>query len=204
MASAAPAIPLRFQRQELQLRANLSKVGQVCLAKITGPQELIATLGQLGEHQDAIGALAMMLPRRQAVWWGCLCMRLLPDLPNRPAELLAVETAESWIQSQSEADAERAGTAAEMCALDSACGYVAMAAYWAGPSLAPRGQQAVPPPPYLAGVAVRAALLLAAVEPSVEGRLTLPDFLGIGTAIMHGDLGRKAQATVRDRLAAAG
>ena len=198
------AIPLRFQKQELQQRAALSEAGLSCLTMITGPQEMIATLTQMGEHRDAIAALALMLPRRQAVWWACLVARLIPDLAKRPEEQVAVEAAEAWVQGQRAEESERALNAAEMCPMDAAATYVAMAAYWCGPSLAPRGQQPVPPPPYLPGVAVRAVMTLTLIDPVMIGRVEPVDLLGIGTALMHGDLGRNAQTAIRDRLATGG
>ncbi len=199
--ASAPAIPLRFQRQELQLHAGLSPAGLSCLAMVTGPQDMLTVLTQSGDHADAVAALAMMLPRRQAVWWSCLAARLIPDLAQRPTELFAVETAEAWVQSQRAEDAERALGAADLCRMQAAATYVAMAAFWCGPSLAPRGQQPVPPAPYLPGTAVRAVMTLVLGEPSLVGRLSSADLLTIGTALMHGDLGRSAQDAVAKRLA---
>jgi hypothetical protein len=170
------------------------------LAKVAGPQEMIAALNQLGEHRDAVAALALMLPRRQAIWWSCLAVRLIPDLADRPVEQLAVDTAESWVRSQSEADAERAGGTAELCLPDMAAGYAAWGAFWCGASLAPRGQQAVAPAPFLPGVAARSVMILLTVDPVFGGRLKMADLLEIGSAIMLGDLGRNAQAAVRNRL----
>ena len=194
------AIALRFQRQELDLKADLSPAGRTCLAAARGPQDLVTTLAGTGNTRDAINALAFMLPHRQVVWWACLGVRLLPDLASRGAELAAVEQAELWVQSAAPADAERAGELAENCDLHAAPGWTAMAAFWSGPSLAPRGQQAVPPLPFLPGVAARTALLLAVHDPALGGRLAAADLLAIGLDLMNGDVGRKAQAAVRERL----
>ena len=202
--ASAPAIPLRFQRQELQLHAGLSPAGLAALSVVTGPQDMVAALAKSGEHADAIAALAMMLPRRQAVWWSCLAVRLIPDLGSRPAELFAVEAAEAWVQSQRAEDTERAQGAADLCPIDAAATYTAMAAFWCGPSLAPRGQQPVPPAAHLPAVAVRAAMTLTLIDKSLGGRLVAADLLAIGTALMHGDLGRTAQGELRERLAAEG
>lgn len=198
--ATAPVIPLRFQRQELQAKAALSNPGLACLSWVAGPQELLAALTQLEAHRDALAALALMLPRRQAVWWACLAVRLLPDLAQRPAEQVAIEAAEAWVQTQRVEDGERAQTAAELCPMAAAATYAAFAAYWSGPSLAPRGQQPVAPAPYLPGVGVRSALLLLLGDPVLGGRLSAADLLAIGWALMHGDSGRQAQAAVRGRL----
>jgi hypothetical protein len=198
--AAAAVIPLRFQRQELQGKGALSNAGLACLAWVPGPQELLAALTQMNAHRDAMAALALMLPRRQAVWWACLAVRLLPDLTQRPAEQVAVEAAETWVQNQRMEECERALTASELCPIGAPATYAALAAYWCGPSLAPRGQQVVAPAPYLPGVAVRSALLLLLGDPALEGRISAADLLAIGWALMHGDSGRQAQAAVRGRL----
>ncbi len=193
-------IALRFQRAELEKKADLSPAGKACLSGARGPQELMTSLSALDDARDGIFALALMLPHRQAVWWACLGARLLPNLAQRPPDLAAVEQAEAWVQSAAPADAERAGELADLCELQDAPGWAAMAAYWSGQSLAPRGLQAVTPAPHLAGVAARTALLLVSHDPLVTGRIGLRDLLGIGLDLMNGDIGRKAQAAVRERL----
>ncbi|MEH3106676.1 MAG: hypothetical protein PGN09_05130 [Sphingomonas fennica] len=203
MASPAPTIPLRFQRQELAHKAALTEAGRAALDYATGPQDLLATLMQAGLAQDAVSALAMMLPRRQAVWWGCLAVRLIPDLADRPAELLAVEISEAWVQSQRAEDCERAAAAAELCPFEAAAGLVALATAWSGPSLAPRGQAPVTPAPHLTGTAVRGAIIMTVHDRAIAGRVTIEDLFAIGTALMHGDVGRTAQGEVRQRLASA-
>jgi hypothetical protein len=198
--ASQPAIPLRFQRQELQNKGALSDAGLACLAWVAGPQELLAALTQIEAHRDALAALALMLPRRQAVWWACLGVRLLPDLARRPAEQVAVEVAEAWVQTQRAEECERALTASELCPLGSPATYAALAAWWCGPSLAPRGQQPVAPASFLPGVGVRSALILLLGDPAFGGRLAPADLLAIGGALMHGDSGRQAQAGLRGRL----
>ncbi len=194
------AIALRYQRSELDQKAELSAMGKACLATARGPHDLLAGLSALPDARDSVHALALMLPHRQVVWWACLCVRLLPDLAKRPADLAAVEQAEAWVQSAAPADAELAGERAGDCDLRTAPGWAAMAAAWSGPSLAPRGLQAVPPAPHLPGVATRTALILLVHEPALTGRVTMADLRDIGLALMQGDIGRKAQAAVIDRL----
>ena len=145
-----------------------------------------------------------MLPRRQAVWWSCLTARLIPDLAARPAELAAIEIAESWVQTQAPEDCERAYEASQACAMNAAAGWAALGAYWSGPSLSPRGQAAVPPPPHLAGVATRTALIFTHHDAAVAGRIGYGDLLAIGMELMHGEVGRRAQAAARERIASGG
>ena len=197
-------IALRFQKAELQDKADLSPAALARLSTSTGPQDLITGLSTMADARDAISSLALMLPRRQAVWWACLAARLLPDLARRPADLAAVEIAESWVQTMSNEDAEQAFAASQRCAMNAAAGWAAMAAYWSGSSIAPRGQQDVAPAPHLAGVATRTALIFTYHDPAVVGRIGYPDLLAIGVELMHGQLGRTAQAAALDAIAGRG
>lgn len=201
MASAPVSIPLRFQRAELEAKADLTPEGAGVLARIGHPEKFIAALVEAGNTRDAVYALAMMLPHRQSVWWACLAARLIPDLDRRRQDLAAVAGAERWVQGGNGGDAERAGELAEACDGDFAPAWVASAAYWAGPSIAPRGQHPVPPAPHLPGVATRIALLTLPREPAFAGRIAFADFLPIGLELMAGGNGGQAQADLRGRLA---
>lgn len=196
----AKMVPFRFSRSELEQKAELSEAGRAALGNATKPAAFVETLVEQKHMNDAVGALAIMLPHRQSVWWACLCARLIPDLAQRERDLAAVETAERWVQGGGAGDAELAGDLADRCDRGKAPAWVAQAAFWAGPSLAPRGQQPVPPPPHLPGVATRAALLLLQWEPELEGKLGLADWMEIGQALMNGENGREAQAAVRQRM----
>lgn len=193
-------IPLRFQRSEIEQHADLSDDGRRRLGQVSHPVKLIEALQGEGNHRDACNALTLMLPHRQVVWWGCLAARLLPDLEARAADLAAVAGAERWVQSHADADAEAADALAEACDRARAPAWVATAAYWGGPSLAPRGQQAVPPAPYLPGRAIRVALLLLGLEPTLAGRCGYAEWLEIGAALMRGDNGQSIQTSLRARL----
>lgn len=197
-------IPLRFQRAELRAKADLSPAAVATLDSVPGPRELIAALRAMDDPRDAVSALAIMLPRRQATWWACLAVRLLPGLAERPAELAAIEIAETWVQTQAAEDCERAFAAAQACEMTAAGGWAAMAAFWSGGTLAPRGQAAVPPAPHLAGVAARTALIFTFHDAAIAGRLGYGDMLAIGLELMHGELGRRAQAAARERIAGGG
>jgi hypothetical protein len=203
MASTAQTIALRFQRQELQQQADLSPAGLKAVANAAGPRELIEALAEPDEARDAVAALALMLPRRQAVWWACLMARLLPDAAQTRQDAAAVDAAEAWVQTQSAEDSERAYELAEQCAQDSPARWAATAAYFSGASLAPRGQEPVPPPAHLAGVAARITAVSLVFHTEVSGRVSFGDLLAIGTDLMHGDLGRRRQSALRERMAGA-
>lgn len=199
--NAPSTIALRFQRAELEAKAALSPEALALLGAVPHPTQFLDALEQGGHHMDAVRALALMLPHRQTVWWACLCVRLLPALPLRANELAAVEAAERWVQTSSAADSDAAAQLADRCDPDRAATWAAMAAYWSGPSIAPRGQQPVPPAPHLPGVATRAALTLLPLDPMIEGQISAADCLEIGMSLLRGENGRQAQLAVQSRLA---
>lgn len=198
--ASQPIIPLRFQRAEFEGKANLSPAGLGLLSGNPHPVRLLEALRGAGLVQDAVYALAMMLPHRQVVWWGCLAARVLPDLDRRSADLAAIAAAEGWTQGQGPAQAEQAGLAADRAGLDFAPGWVAQAAYWSGPSIAPPGQPEVAPEPHLPGSAVRTALILLMDEPTLKGRVSFADWLALGEALVRGENGSVAQGALRRRL----
>lgn len=198
--SDVATIPLRFQRAELEEKADLTPEGRKRLAETAHPARLVEALHGDGNHRDALYALAMLLPHRQAVWWACLAARLVPGLEARRNDMAAVVAAERWVQSQNPGDAELAGELAEACSNDFGPYWVALAAFWAGPSLAPRGQQPVPPPPHLPGVAARSALLTLLDEPALDGVIGVADWLEMGMGLMRGDSGAEAQAALRRKI----
>ncbi len=200
MASASP-VALRFRRSELHEHARLSEAAIAVLDECAQPAEFIDALVAKQLTGDAVNALAMVLPHRQSVWWACMCLRLLPDLDKRPADLAAVEAAEKWVQSQAPGDADAAGKAANKADRAKAAAWVAQGAHWCGPSLAPRGQAEVPPSPFLPGVATRSALMLLSYDPAFGRAVPLAEWLPIGLALMAGENGKEAQGLVKQGLA---
>lgn len=201
MSSSPISIPLRFQRAELEAKADLEPEGRALLAEIGHPEQLVQAMIDGGNARDAIHSLALILPHRHAVWWGCMAARVLPNLDARRADLAALVAAERWVQTGGTADAEAAGEAAEAANRDLAPSWVATAAFWSGRSIAPRGMQPVPPAPHLAGVATRIALKLLATDPALGGCIAFADFLPLGMALLAGGNGADAQAALRDRVA---
>jgi hypothetical protein len=113
--------------------------------------------------QDATRVLAHALPRRVAVWWACRCVRAVLDDRASPQDVAALQAAETWIREPSEEHRRASMTAAEATELCTPAGWVAVAAFWSGGSLAPPDVPAVPPGACLSTHAVSGAVMLAAV-----------------------------------------
>ncbi|MGQ0484952.1 MAG: DUF6931 family protein [Hyphomicrobiales bacterium] len=121
--------------------------------------------------EDAIGFCSYLLPRREAVWWGCQCIRSsAPPVAERDIELLRLS--ERWVEVPEEENRRAALTAGMAAAVKSAAAWTALAAAWSGGSMVEDPERPVPPPNFLTAHAVRAAVLtaLAQVGPKERGR----------------------------------
>lgn len=121
------------------------------------------------KFEEAVAFCAHLLPRREAVWWGCGTVRsFLHDIPqSRAAPLVAAET---WVHEPTDAhrlQALQIGTRSD----DSDClTWLARGAGWAGGMLSTVPSPPVPVPQYLTARAIRVAVLLAVPHIAVSER----------------------------------
>ncbi len=150
------------------------------------PSEFLRALIEAGLHADAVAYLAHGLPRREAVWWGCLCTRDTAPAEGS-AEALALAAAEAWVYAPDEEHRLAAEHTIKAAGLQSPAGLLAQAVAWSGGSLAPEGLQEVPPPEHLTGRMVSAAVMVAATRLSAQGLPeTFARFLSRGIEIAMG------------------
>ncbi len=174
-------------------RAALSEEAIASLAGCTDVAEVLDRLESSGFASEAVRVLAQALPKREGVWWACVCAAHTtpPDLSE--ADELARMSAEQWVRQQKDALRRDAMTHAEAGGFMSAEAWSAIAAFWSGDSLAPLGARAVPPLPEQPGTAVAAAVTLASVRGDAKRFAErLRRFLESGRDILSGGTGRMA------------
>ncbi len=149
---------------ELLPRLALGADAAIAVQDVTDVPEALVRLEEAGFALEASRLAAHALPRREAVWWACMCAaHTAPaDLPD--ADRQARETAEHWVRQQTDALRRGAMQQAESGGFATPEAWAAVAAFWSGNSMAPEGQPAVPPGPHLAGTAVAGAVALAAAR----------------------------------------
>lgn len=127
------------------------------------PSQYLTALMEQQLDLDAIRFLAYALPKREAVWWACLCARSAhgPTPPQPTAA--ALQAAEKWAADPSEDHRRAAMPAAEAAGLADPAGCAAAACFWSGGSLAPPNLPVVPPGEHLTAHGAAGAVLLAAV-----------------------------------------
>jgi len=125
------------------------------------PLDYLRTLADSGELNKAVAFCAYLLPRREAVGWGCWSVRRLAE--KLPAEEEpGVRAAEDWVEVPEE---DRRVAALELGSRSNyqwPSTWLALAAGWSGGNIALGIEGAfAPPPPQQTARAVRGALAAA-------------------------------------------
>lgn len=106
--------------------------------------------------EDGLTFFAYLAPKREAVWWGCRCVRALD--PGRGADVLAA--AERWVAEPEEVNRVAALRLANDAASALPATWAAYGAGWSGGNIG-LGPAAVLAAPHLTAKAVRACVLMA-------------------------------------------
>jgi hypothetical protein len=124
------------------------------------PVAFLEKLSAQQKYEEAVAFCAHLLPRREAVWWACGCVRmLLGEIPQHGADCLLA--AEAWVHDPSEELRKAAQAIGNAHDGNNPLSWLARAAGWAG-GLLHSNQNAPPAPPYLTARAARIAVLLSA------------------------------------------
>ena len=182
---AAPLAPL-LPRLELEPEAASALAGAHTAA------EGVIQLEARGLHNDAVRLAAHALPKREAVWWACMCAGAVPDPALLPADAAARVAAEAWVRKPTDDALRRvAWEAAQKTSFRSPEAWAAVGAFWSGGSMAPEGQPVVPPAEHLTGVAISGAVVMASVRGHPErAQARLERFLIAARDIANGGAGR--------------
>src|ERR1700722_11525118 len=173
------------------MRATLPPEAEAPLRDCAEIGSVLDRLEAAGLQPEAVRVLAHALPKREGVWWACMCAANTapPDLPA--PDRLARETAELWVRQQKDEQRRTAMEHAEAGGFQTPEAWAGVAAFWSGDSLSPLGMPAVPPPPQAVGGAVTGAVALSAVRGEVKRQPErLKRFLESGRNIAAGGPGR--------------
>lgn len=153
---------------DILARVRLDLASLALIAQAQTPAEALAILEHEKRWVDAVNVFAQALPKREAVWWACVCARAAPEPEPRAPDLEAVAAADAWVRRPDEANRRAAMAAAQKAELRSPEAWAAVAAFWSGGSLGPETAAEIPPGEHLTGVAVASAVILAAVRQEPE------------------------------------
>ena len=158
------AVPL----EPLLPRLELDGAGTALLAGKADAAAALEALVAAERLPDAMRLIAHALPKREVVWWACMCARAVPDPALLPTDAEALTAAETWVRKPDEASRRAAMVAAQASGFRSPEAWAAVGAFWSGGSMAPEGQPVVPPADHLTGVAVAGGIIMAALRHKPE------------------------------------
>lgn len=183
------------QAREVCAQFELTAEARTLLDEQQSPDAFLDLLLKHGHLPDAIRLLAFGLPKREAVWWACQCVRdcLLPDAP--PKFLEAVKAAEEWVKKPTEENRWAAKDPGERAGYDKAAAWPALGAFWSGGSMVPAHLPAMAPGPTFTGMAVSGAVLLGAVQRDPANAMELyKRYIDMGIDIANGGTGKPRPA----------
>ncbi|MGX1788723.1 DUF6931 family protein [Bosea sp. NPDC055332] len=121
------------------------------------PLTFLRRLVASGEHKDAIGFCAFLMPRRETVWWALQSVQRMQPAGTLPDP--ALNAAEAWVRDPTD-ETRRAALALGESGHHASLGtWVALAAGYSGGSMV--STHAVPCPPDLTAKTARIAVLTA-------------------------------------------
>ena len=188
MTVTAPPRPAARSAADLVAPLPLTDPAKALLAPDLGVRPYLDKLAAAGLTADAVRVLAVALPKPEAVWWACVCVRQAVPKPWRVAVEAALEAAEKWVVDPTDANRRACGEQAEAAGWDTAAGCAAGAAWLSGGSLSPPKLPPVQPREDLTGQTVAGALMLAASADPTRTPQTLVQFLQTGMALADGKL----------------
>jgi len=203
MASAPLKKVTAARAADLCAHFDLTPEAKALLVDPMPPDLFLDLLIQKGHLLDVIALLAFALPKREAVWWACVCARdvLAPDAPAELDD--AIKAAEAWVYKPTEENRRAAMEKAERAGFDKPASWAAVGAFWSGGSMAPPAAPVVPPAETLTAKAVSGAILLAAVQREPERAAERHrQFLDDGIDIAMGGTGKKRKGAAGPSIAA--
>jgi hypothetical protein len=151
----------------------------------------IERLEAQGFRNEAVRLVAHARPKREAVWWACMCAAGVPDPALSAADTAARAAAEAWVRRPADEPLRRAAwDAAQKTAFSTPEAWAAVGAFWSGGSMSPEGQPVVPPAEHLTGVAVSGAVVMAVRGRPERADARLDRFLAAARDIAAGGAGR--------------
>lgn len=170
--------------------ARLKKKSVALLRPDQSPWAFFEELCRREHYSDAIRLLAHRLPKREAIWWGCLCLVHEWGTELAPPAAAAMNAVVDWILDPSEDLRRRAGKLGKAARLSSPAGCLGMAVFSSGGSISLPGLPHVPPKPHVTARSVASAVLLLGARHAKHDQRQASrfQFLELGRQVLHGEI----------------
>jgi hypothetical protein len=172
---------------EICSRVYLDKAALDSLRPGMSPRGFVDALVEKGQYLAGIDFMAHVLPSREAIWWGCLCLHHTCGSKLEPWERRAYRLTVQWVLQPTEANRAATKQPAEVLGPASAAGCLAAAANQTGGSIGPPDGPPIPPSPLAPNKAVAIAVKVASTKvDAAEILRTQRSLIGLGMAVAEG------------------
>lgn len=151
------------------------------------PGVLMGKLIDAKLYVDVIKLVSHALPKREAIWWGALCVEMISTKDDAPDDIEALRAVVQWVIEPKESQRVKAAVAADQCQTASPACSLAQAVKWSDGSMSRPGMPVVRPEPEMTPNALVAAVRSAAKKGSREKQSQrLRDFLRLAVEVAEG------------------
>ncbi len=153
------------------------------------PEQFLDRLIEKERYIDALTFMSCALPRREAVWWACVCTRQCAGEDAPAEDAGALDAAVRWVREPNDENRRATMSAAEATEFATPGGLTALGAFFSGGSMAPPDLPPAPPEEHLTARFVSQAVTLAAVMKEPEkAQAKYRRFLETGLDVAHRQL----------------
>lgn len=153
---------------EVAARFEMSDAARALLRPEQSPSKFFSLLAAHELFPDAIRFAAYYLPKREAIWWGSLCLwhMLRPEAngeaePVPPPEQKALDAIVGWVREPNETNRRAVYAAREQAKANKALNVLSLAVYSSGGSISFPDLPEVEPGEFATNQMVAAAVLIA-------------------------------------------
>ena len=168
MGTIAPEVRPAVTLKDLCERAKLGDPAKALLKDEYTFKQFLELLVGKELFLDATRFLAFALPKREAVGWGCLCIRHSLGTQDATQISRTQVAAEKWVANPDEGNRQSAKAAVPESGPESPSDLLALAAFHSGGSVVAPEVDPVPPPDHVTPQLVAGAVMIAAVKNQPE------------------------------------
>ena len=165
-------------------RAELDEDSRQLAKPGMAPRDYVQQLSQQGYERAAVGAMAQLLPKSDAIAWALESIRRMPAASASPPEAEAITRIEEWLKEPSDERRRATHAVAREAGFGSPAGCLGLAVFLSGGSMAPAAAPVnIEPKDHLCARTAAAAMLIAAVLDPANAATHLRAFLSRGLQI---------------------
>jgi hypothetical protein len=181
-----PSVPIP-DLEDFCLEIGIGRTAKLYLCPGLTPRQYFARLLVHNEPGDAVRFQTYSLPKREAVWWACLCLRSVSNPMRKPKQAEALKAVLRWVLEPSEEHRQAAGKAGKAATFSTPIGAIAMSVFFSGGSMMPPDKPVIPPDPLLtANILTGTIVGLVAEVPPEKAKPTLLSFIALGISVATG------------------